>query len=382
MRINRFLLYLLFILFALYFAQGLLYSQSSIISKTCLLLILLISGSYFIKTLLIKNKKNPFYNAWTLLLLLNSVGFITTADYSNSSHVTMFKNILICSLSFYPFYYFTKKEVLLASDLVRFFSLMLPIFIFQFFLKESRSILESNKENVVNNMAFLFVNLIPFVFLIKKKIIATGLMLLIMAFIIKGASRGAVISGAIGLLMFFYYQLRMIEKGNRVKGYLIATVAIAILSFFAYRTFISNEFLLGRMNAMIEGDSSGRTLIYAMIFNSWYTSESIWNIIFGYGFAGSLKLTHGAFAHNDWFELLSNFGLVGIGIYLNLFYVASKLIIKKGLEYEKWFLMLTITLIWFFLSMVSMWYYAFGGYTQAILFAYLVGYKLGTEEKT
>ncbi len=376
MRITRLTLYLLFILFALYFAQGLLYSQSSIISKTCLLLILLISGAYFVKTLLIKNKNNQFYNAWTMLLLLNSIGFITTADYLNSAHITMFKNILICSLSFYAFYYLTRIDVLKASDLVRFFLLMLPIFVFQFFLIESRTILESNTEKIVNNNAFLFVNLLPFVFLIKKKkIIATGLMLLIVAFIIKGASRGAFISGVIGMLIFAYDQLRIKEKHNRVMGYLIATVAIVALSIFAYRSYISNEFLLSRMIAMTEGDSSSRTIIYATIFNSWYTSESIWNIIFGYGFFGSLKLTHGAAAHNDWFELLSNFGLVGVSVYLYLFYAAVKLILKKEWVDNKRILMIAITSIWFFLSLVSMWYYAFAGFTQAILLAYLVGNK-------
>jgi hypothetical protein len=51
----------LFILIALYSAQGALYPNGTIISQVSLLILLLISGIYFLKTLLQKNE-NSFQN--------------------------------------------------------------------------------------------------------------------------------------------------------------------------------------------------------------------------------------------------------------------------------------------------------------------------------
>lgn len=366
----------LFLLFAVYFAQGSLYASGSIISQTCLFLILLISVVYFVKTLLLKNKNSLFYNSWTILLCLNIIGFILIWDFSDSLKTSMFKNILVCMFTFYPFYYFAKYSELKASHLVLFFTMMLPVTILMFFTNQANVISESisSKTNVVNNIAYMFVSLLPFVFLIKKKKLISGaLLVLIMIFIIQGAKRGAFIAGAIGLIMYFYYQIRTIEKRNRIRGYFVAIIVISLLSFFAYRIYMNNEFLIKRMYSITEGDSSNRDFIYSTIFNSWYSIKSIWSFIFGYGFAASLDLTGGTYAHNDWLELLSNFGLLGVCLYLSLFYAAIKYILKNQWQTNKRLLMLTIILIWFFITLVSMWYTSLGGFPQAILLAYLIG---------
>lgn len=170
MHITRFSRNFLFLLFVFYYAQGSLYPSGSIISQTCLFLILLISVAYFVKTLLLENGNNLFFNAWSLLLLLNIIGFIFVWDSSNIFYFGMFKNILGCMLPFYPFYYFAKNDELKASHLVIFFMVMLPIIILQFYTNQSKVLSERISQNtdVVNNIAYSFVRLLPFVFLIKK----------------------------------------------------------------------------------------------------------------------------------------------------------------------------------------------------------------------
>jgi hypothetical protein len=367
---------LLFILFAAYFAQGSLYTTGSLVSQTCLFLILSISGVYFFKTLLIKNKKSSFYNIWTVLLCLNIIGFIILSDFSDPAKISMFKNILTCMLPFYPFYYFAKYSELKSCHLVLFFTMMLPVTILMFFTNKSNILYESNssRPNVINNIAYMFVSLLPFVFLIKKrKIISGALMVLIMIFIIQGAKRGALISGAIGLIMYIYFQIRTLENSSRIQGFIAAVSVIAILSVFAYKTFMSNELIVQRMYSIAEGNSSNRTYIYSTIFDEWYSLKSIWSFIFGFGFASSLSLTGGTYAHNDWLELISNFGLLGVFTYLSLFLAAMNYIFIYNWQTNKRLLMLTIILIWFFITLVSMWYTSLGGFTQAILIAYLVG---------
>jgi O-antigen ligase len=369
---------ILVFLFALYYLQGSIYPIGSIISQICILLILLISGWYFVKTLLLENKNSLFFNAWTLLLLLNVLGFIFTADFSDSLRTSMFKNILGCMLTFYPFYYFATNDELKAAYLIRFFLIMLPITILQFYINENQAYMESYSDSpsVVNNIAYSFVGLLPFIFLFKKrKLIAGALMALIIIFIIQGAKRGAVIAGLIGLLMYFYYQMKTIERHNRIRGYFFATIFMFLLIAFAYRTYMNNEFLINRMTSITEGNYSERDILYKALLYKWYHCDNVLNTFFGFGFAASLDITGGTYAHNDWLELLSNFGLTGICVYLVLFYAAIKFSLNSELMKDKQIQMLTITMMWFFITLVSMWYTSLGYFTQTILLGYLIGSK-------
>lgn len=369
-----------FISFAGYFAQGALYPQGSIISQFFLLLILMISAFYFIYTLLLSDNKNLFYKTWTAFLFLNVIGYILTGNFSDPKEFGMFKGILLGFLPYYPVYYFAQRNVLESKHLIRFFILMLPVAILSYFFNASE-ILSSRanlEDNIVNNMAYNFVALIPFVFLIKKnKILSIGLMAFLIFFIIQGAKRGALITGSVGLLIFLYYQLRTIEKKNRIRGFILTFIGICLLIFYAVDFFQKNEFLISRMQQLDEG-GSGRSIIFAKIFSSWLDSENFLNLLFGYGFAASRELS-GSFAHNDWLELLSNFGLLGVTLYAVLFYTTGKYIFNRQWSKDKRLLMLAIVLSWLTISLFSM------GYTnqsdaffRAILLAYLIGNKKGS----
>ncbi len=376
MQIHKYIRELLFLLFVVYFAQGSLYQSSSIISKAALLLIFLISGFYLVKTLLIKSRNNQFFIAWTLLLLLNVIGFVF-ANFGVTPHVAMFKRILGCMLPFYPFYFFAIRNHLKSSHLVRFLLMMIPVIILQFFFNRTQVLLELGEDdatNMVNNVAYTFVRLMPFVFLIKKKKILSFLLMLLMCiFVVQGAKRGAMISAGLILIVYYYFQMRTVERRNRFFGYILALAGVLVLSFFVYRYFMENEFLIRRMVSISNGDTSGRTVLYSRIWEGWSGSHNLLNLLFGYGFAASIYLTGLNEAHNDWLELLSNFGLLGVTTYLYLFYSAVKSMLNPTWLPDKKILMFTVVLVWFFISLISMWYVSLSGYTQAILLAYLVG---------
>jgi hypothetical protein len=365
----------LFLSFLIYFAQGVIYSQGSIIAQAALGLIYLISGNYFVKTLLQKKNKSFFFKIWTALLILNIVGFVFTADYTK--HLGMFKGVLMSLLTFYPFYYWAQNGNLKRKHLVQFFVVMLPLTIGIFYFNRNAILTEATSDNieVVNNIAYSFVGLIPFVFLIQQKrllsIFAIGVLTF---FIIQGAKRGAIMVGALGLLSFIYYQMRTVEKKHRFRGYLIIAISIIGLSYFAYDMLLSNEFLMKRLESIGEGQSSGRDIIYANIFNGWYNSDSIMHYIFGFGFAGSMLVSgSGHFAHNDWLELLSNFGLIGFFLYLSLFYSAYMTLRKSKWTIDKKLLFGTIMSMWFLTTLFSMGYTSMGGYVNAMLIGYLMG---------
>lgn len=364
----------LFLLFVLYYLLNLVRSEGSMYSQFFIVAIVLISGIYFLKTLINKDNWGLFFSAWTFFVLLNIIGFIFSSDLSERQSLDMFKNISVCMLSFYPFYYFAKKGDLKTNHLLRFFFVLLPIIILEFYSTGAMLLYERDIENVVNNRAYLFVSVMPFVFLIKnKKLISGALMIIIMLLIIQGAKRGAIIAGSIGLLVYFYYLLKTIEKSNKYLGYLGVVLTLIALIFFSYKTYLNNEFVLGRMTSVLEGDTSNRYYLYLTIFDKWFYSTNIWNLLFGFGFGGSLEITMGGFAHSDWLELLASFGITGILAYLFLFYAAFKVNIHNKWMIDKKILMLTITIIWFFVSLISMVYTTLYYFTFSILFGYLIG---------
>lgn len=122
---------------------------------------------------------------------------------------------------------------------------MLPITILQYFFNANQILAErlSESTDLVNNIAYSFVALIPFVFLFKqKKIFAIASMMILMFFIIQGGKRGALIAGTIGLLFFIYYSLKTVEKKYRYRSFIFVFIGVFGLSYFVYNVFQNNDF--------------------------------------------------------------------------------------------------------------------------------------------
>jgi hypothetical protein len=375
MKGTKFIQLFILFLFAAYFSQGVLYAEGSLISQTVLALAILISLYYFIKSWFSGIYKNAFFKVWSLLLILNIFGFIFTGDISNLFHFGMLKNIFLASLPFYPFYYFARKRILEIKYIKIFLIVMLPITILQYYSQETKILAQRisiDNLNVVNNTAYTFVALIPFVFLFKdKKSIANVLMAIFMLFIIQGAKRGALFAGTIGLLLFIYYQLKTLKRKHRIRGFLFVSTGIGIMIYYLNQFLESNEYFLSRLQLIEEGSSSGRNIIFASIYNGWLNGDVL-QLLFGFGFASSFKFA-GNFAHNDWLELLSNFGLLAVIIYAALFYYGFKTIVSKEWPPSKKITLLCVMMTWLSASLVSMGYNSDDGYLRAIILGYLMG---------
>ena len=375
MRSDKFIQFLILSLFIIYFSQGVLYAEGSIISQSIFAVEILISLYYFIKVWIYPIHKNPFFKMWSLLLAVNILGFIFTGDIFNLFHYAMIKKVILASFPFYPFYYFASRGTLRIRYIKIFLMIMLPVTILQYYLQEAQLLgqrISADNLNVVNNTAYTFVALIPFVFLFKdKKNIANILMAILMFFIIQGAKRGALIAGVIGLLLFIYYQLRTIKREHRIRGFLFVSAGLGIMIYYLNQFFESNEYLLSRLQSIEEGNSSGRDIIFAHIYNGWLEGN-IFELFFGFGFASSFKFA-GNFAHNDWLELLSNFGILGAAVYLVLFYHGFKLIFSKGWASSRKITLLCVMMTWLLISILSMGYASDDGYMRAIVLGYLIG---------
>ena len=181
----------------------------------------------------------------------------------------------------------------------------------------------------------------------SKSSLQLSVCFLLLFFIIQGAKRGALIVALVGCSVFIYYLLSSVDPKKRVQSFLVALIGIGLFSIYVYDFYISNEFLVNRMQKISDG-GSGRDLIYLNLLNNWYESNSVINYLFGFGFVSTIKYSgSGHLAHNDWLELLTNFGLIGISIYSLVFYAALRFIYDPGVKKEHRLIMLAIVSMWF-----------------------------------
>lgn len=366
----------LLLLIVIYISQGPLYPQGTLFSQITLVLIFLISGFYLVKTLLQKNK-TFFYTAHTGFLFLNIIGFIFTSAFLRPASIDGLKAVLLVALPFYPFYYFAQKGSLRDKHLILLFLVLIPISIMNFYY--SRSVLlvgKSDDSFITNNAAYRFVFLLPFVFLFREKRVYAYLSLLVLfAFIIQGAKRGAAVAGFAAGFFVLLHLLTNVPKKNKLWGYMLALIGVAIVVIYSYNYYLSSEYLSTRLLRSIEeGDSSYRDVLYSSILNGWYNSENPLNLFFGYGFRGSTLLTpSGHVAHNDWLEALSNYGFVGVIMYLFVFVSMLHFTFKTNLSRENKYLMFSVLSIWIITTIISMNYTAESAIFQSIILAYMVG---------
>lgn len=375
LRIHQYITNLLLILIVIYLAQGGVYEKGSALSKGSLIIYLIISIFYLIKTLFLKGNKNILYKAWTVIFFLNVLGFIFTGEWNNPLHIGMLQVICFGFMGFYPFYFFARRDILRRQHLIAFFIFMLIASILSFYHNQQQILLErlNDNENVVNNVAYMFVGLIPFVFLlVRYKLIAFGSISILLYFIVLGSKRGALITGVMGFIIFIYYFLIVSNKRFSIRNYIIGFIALGVIIYFGYEQLGNNEYFMSRLESTGQ-NKEVRNINFASLWQAWLNSESYLNIFFGYGFMASLKVgATGNFAHNDWLELLSNFGIVGISLYTWLFYSSYKMIYRNKLVKEKKYILICTLIVWFFPTLFSMGIYSYNFVFTGILLNYAI----------
>lgn len=377
LNLNLFFQFFLFLLTLIYFSQGSFYPSGSILAKLALLLIMVISSFYLIKLMLLKFGKNIFFYTWTFFLFVNVLGFLFGGKF-NDIYYSQFRNILSAILPFFPFYYFSIKGDVSRKNLLCFFMGLIVVGVVNFYSNRNNLLAESLDENVVSNVAYFFVALLPFIFLWgKNKVLSIISSLLIIFFIIQGAKRGALFTGLVGMLVFIYYQITLMNPKERFKNLIYIILGFSSIVLFSYYFYISNEYLVSRVTEISE-NSSNRDVIYKNLWNNWYNSENLINIVFGFGFVSSIIYSgNGFLAHNDWLELLTNFGLLGVFSYLAVILSLVFFIVFSNSQKEIKIILSCILLMWVLKTLFSMYYTV----STTMISSMLIGYLLGISNR-
>lgn len=242
---------------------------------------------------------------------------ISGKDIQSYSYI---KSIYLSLLPIYAFYYFARKGDLTAERLrawfiVFFISCIYSYLYYRVKALELSIIAGNNTEEITNNAGYLFLSLFPMVVLFRKKPILQYISLAaIMAFIVLGMKRGAIMICGVVMLYFFRDIIRNAHgKQKFVIIMLTILLCIGTASFVVY-WMSESEYMVKRIEETMEGKTSGRDSLYDFFWTYFTEKASLYNYLFGRGANGTLEI-YKNYAHNDWLEIAINQGLAGIFIY-------------------------------------------------------------------
>ncbi|MGG0276184.1 O-antigen ligase family protein [Bacillus rhizoplanae] len=304
---------------------------------------LLMTGLSFIGILLLfiflLTRMNKINKLLLLMLLFVVFSFIPTLnlyiEYSSSSIIHIFGEMYFWLASFVLAYicnFYSNKGIEMTKITV----VLLPIFSFLFF-----NIIEYSQvqDTALISMVYYCVFLIPFVLMIEKKILKFAAMLLILACVLLSIKRTAFLAFSGVILIYYFTNYKVQAKNSKLILTSIFSGVIGFVLIYVFFNFIVETFnvnIMYRIETMFDDQGSGRVEIWNRTWEM-IKQSSIFGLIFGHGFnAVYMKSFPQYSAHNDYLEVLYDYGIVGIFIYLKMYSILIRYSIRLYIARSKY----------------------------------------------
>ena len=350
------------LLWYLYSLQGTLYATGGIISRS-LLLLLLVWSIYSCLLVNFKNSKplpsfikaiNVFLVMVTiygiLLILSGQVLYITEGEITEVPNFQYLKDIYMSLLPIYAIYYYALCGYINRQHIGMLLLLLICITWAGYFKHQANSLaaameIGSTREEFTNNQGYAFLAILPLLLLWNKRpLLQYVLFLICISGIILCMKRGAIIIGAICVIYFIYSSLKAAKGSTKFAIVILSILAITTITFIVREMLTTSDYFMYRIEQTLEGNSSNRDIIYSHLWDSFINEPNPLILLFGRGANATLTLAPN-FAHNDWLELITNQGLLGIGVYI-LYFVALYKDIKRIRRINKTYsIVLTMVLL-------------------------------------
>ena len=379
------------LIWVIYYLQGIAYPEGGIISLALLGVNLLISASCTLKVMQRRNGPIYFRGLNMLIFLFTIYGFIlvlmgpSTLYYPISGKsmpsYNYIKSIYLSMLPIYPFYYYTKRGYLTAEHL-RMWGVIFLASVTLSYISMQRDALEallekgSHADEITNNSGYLFLSCLPLLVLYRKKpLIQFTALAFVMAFIVMGMKRGAIV---IGLVCAAYFMWQAIRNSTGKTRFMFIILSVGICAgavlFFIHQMSTSN-YMMKRIEDTLSGNSSGRDNLYTFFWNYFTENADFTHYLLGRGANGTLEIYYN-YAHNDWLEIAVNQGLLGIIIYAFYWFCFYKTW-KHAKNIDSKTILVLTALIFFAKTLFSMSYADMSYVSTSVL-----GYALATVNKT
>lgn len=318
------------LVWVLYYLQGIVYPEGGVISLVLLSINLLVSAICAFKVMLWTNTPIYFKGLNSLMLLFTVYGFILIvmspsilyypiSGFRMASY-NYIKSIYLSLLPIYPFYYYAKRGYLTTEHL-RIWGVIFLVSVTLSYFSEQRKALEvllekvTNADEATNNVGYLFLSCLPLLVLYHKKPLTQfAALAFVLAFIIMGMKRGAIIIGLVSAIYFMCQDIKN-SKGKTRFLFILLSLGICVGAvFFFIHQMATSDYMMERIEETIAGNSSGRDKLYSFFWNYFTENANFLQHLFGRGANGTLEIYYN-YAHNDWLEIAVNQGLIGIVVY-------------------------------------------------------------------
>lgn len=315
---------LYFLLWCLYLLQGILYATGGIVSMSLLIIILVMSFYHLIQTIKWRSKPEYFMGLSILVFMFIIYGILLMASDGTRTkglalqpHTYQYlKDLLSSLLPIFTCYYFSRKGILTQKKLQYWIPVFIVVATFQYinYRNVMLATLITNREDVTNNTGYVFLSLIPCMYVYRKQSMQILGIVICSLFVLFGMKRGAIVIGGVIILIYVYQHLKNISTGRKFLYIVLLALAGFIFYNFLERTLFQNDYFNYRIEKTLEGETSGREDIFRSLWVVYSENFTPLQKLFGYGADGTLKVSDN-YAHNDWLEILINQGLFGITLF-------------------------------------------------------------------
>lgn len=198
------------------------------------------------------------------------------------------------------------------------------------------------------NSVFYVVLLLPFILSLNNQFWVKILIGLLVIAVVISMKRTAVVIVLFGILVFLWFG----KEQNKVR---VLKILIALFVMLLVIMVIQNKIgvdIIGKFEAISEDGGSGRVEMYSVLFNLIF-KRSPTSILIGDGYYGVINII-GETAHNDFLEILFDFGVIGFLSYLFIYYCLLRTFIKMKKQKYKYSVQFLVSIIIFtIMSMLS-----------------------------
>lgn len=362
----RLLAYLIVILYAcnqIYF----LFPFSPIIWRIAIMVLNMIAVVLGFKTGFIKTEK------YILLFMLLVTGYFIWGFGEYEYGFTNIGNMYVGLFSFPAMSSLARRGALRESDFRNMVVLLTATSIIYYLNSQANTLARLGLDSTTINASVVFAMLLPSALLFRSQKLTFIFVGICIFFLLNGAKRGNILASVIPLILLMIHLFRKNRKSFWKR--LAFLIVIVSASIWIYDLVLSNDYLLDRYRQTLSGNSSNRNVIYSTMWDLWSEKADFWQFLFGYGYDGSILYGGlGRYAHNDWLEILVDYGLLGAVIYGSIFIGLISIYqhIKKKVFKQ---VILAIMAVWFVKTCVSMGFTGETMFLLALPFAYVVGYN-------
>lgn len=195
---------------------------------------------------------------------------------------------------------------------------------------------ETDKQN---NGAYAVLYLLPFMLCLKNKNLRIISIIIILIVVLFSLKRGGLIALLMGVLVYFYvYKIHINKhKSNIFSSLVVICLIIGIYVLIKYfNDNVLEKSIFERMEEAVDTGGSGRLDIYKNYFE-FFKESTLLQMIIGHGWLGSERSSNvGTTCHNDILEVLIDFGIIGLIVYVSFISSIIKMnynMIKNAHEY-------------------------------------------------